>query len=99
MLLTPEGKKREVNGLQSITGVIAGKNVMQIGEMQGDKPTVLWAQRTRERASGCGRMSGSYLRKLAAHSCRHALDVTLWQISLDVDKCATATGRRLNHGM
>ena len=38
VLLTPEGKKREVNGISKYSrGVIAG-NVMQIGDMQGDKP-------------------------------------------------------------
>ena len=38
VLLTPEGKKREVNGISKYSrGVIAG-NVMQIGEMKGDKP-------------------------------------------------------------
>jgi RecA-family ATPase len=38
VLLTPEGKKREVNGISKYSrGVIAG-NVMQIGDIQGDKP-------------------------------------------------------------
>lgn len=38
VLLTPEGKKREVNGISKYSrGVIAG-NVMQIGETQGEKP-------------------------------------------------------------
>ena len=38
VLLTPEGRKREVNGISKYSrGVIAG-NVMQVGEAQGDKP-------------------------------------------------------------
>ena len=38
VLLTPDGKKREVNGISKYSrGVIAG-NVMQIGETQGEKP-------------------------------------------------------------
>ncbi len=41
VLLTPEGKKREVNGITKYSrGVIAG-NVMQIGETQGEKPIVI----------------------------------------------------------
>ena len=41
VLLTPEGKKREVNGISKYSrGVIAG-NVMQIGETQGDRPIVI----------------------------------------------------------
>lgn len=41
VLLTTEGKKREVNGITKYSrGVIAG-NVMQIGETQGDKPYVI----------------------------------------------------------
>jgi 5S rRNA maturation endonuclease (ribonuclease M5) len=41
VLITPEGKKREVNGIAKYSrGVIAG-NVMQIGETQGEKPIVI----------------------------------------------------------
>ena len=41
VLLTPEGRKREVNGISKYSrGVIAG-NVMQIGAAQGDKPICL----------------------------------------------------------
>jgi len=41
VLLTPEGKKREVNGISKYSrGVIAG-NVMHIGETQGEKPIVI----------------------------------------------------------
>ena len=95
VLLTPEGKKREVNGIAKYSrGVIAG-NVMQIGEMQGDKPIVIVegpedALSVRQAAGDDAVVVCTFGKAgMSTFVPPRASDVTLCaDPDLDVDKCA-----------
>ena len=94
VLLTPEGKKREVNGISKYSrGVIAG-NVMQIGETQGDRPIVITegpedALSVRQAAGDDATIICTFGKAgMATYTPPRASDVTICaDPDLDVEKC------------
>lgn len=95
VLLTPEGKKREVNGISKYSrGVIAG-NVMQVGELSGDTPILMVegpedALSVKQAAGGDATIICTFGKAgMATFTPPRASDVTICaDPDLDVDKCA-----------
>lgn len=95
VLLTPEGRKREVNGISKYSrGVIAG-NVMQVGNTDGQKPIYIVegpedALSVRQAAKDSATVVCTFGKAgMATYTPPRASDVTICaDPDLDVDKCA-----------
>jgi RecA-family ATPase len=95
VLLTPEGKKREHNGISKYSrGVIAG-NVMRIGDLQGDLPICITegpedALSVRQSVRDAATVVCTFGKAgMASYNVPRASDVTICaDPDLDVDKCA-----------
>jgi RecA-family ATPase len=95
VLLTPEGKKREHNGISKYSrGVIAG-NVMRIGDTQGEKPICITegpedALSVRQSVRDAATVVCTFGKAgMASYNVPRASDVTICaDPDLDVDKCA-----------
>ena len=95
VLLTPDGKKREVNGISKYSrGVIAG-NVMQVGALGDDRPIILAegpedALSVRQAVGDDAAVVCTFGKAgMATYSPPRAADVTICaDPDLDVEKCA-----------
>ena len=95
VLLTPDGRKREVNGISKYSrGVIAG-NVMQVGDLQGDKPICIVegpedALSVRQAVRNDATVICTFGKAgMATYSAPRASDITICaDPDLDVEKCA-----------